>query len=518
MKSWAARSFLRWLLVLAAFAIAGCSSLPHVERMPSQALPAMAESPIAKVAADIPAGRSGFWPMPVSAFALDARVAMIRSAVRSIDLQYYLIGDDATGTLVLQELRAAAMRGVRVRLLVDDLYTDRLDDLLRALQESPNAEVRLFNPFAWGRGSRAARYAQLVGSFERLNHRMHNKLFIADGAVAVVGGRNLADEYFARSTVANFIDMDVLGAGAIVPQLATLFDAYWNSPAAFTFASLSGGGANPPSPHEVRSPIEPQPVQATDPFGAPSLSNTLAQHTARRWVIADALAHADPPDKARPESGALVFGETVTAHFVNAVLQARHKAIIVSPYFIPGARGMERIRELRARGVEVTLVTNSLETSDEPLVNIGAMRYRDELLALHVKIYELSASGLEHDKQVRRVLGSSRGRLHAKMAVIDDETVLVGSMNADLRSAYANTEIGVGIRSPELARMIQSYFDIEHSPDVHEVRAAPGSLHGIERYRRDDAGRVVLESGSEGSWWDRLLLQFQSVFIPEELL
>jgi len=518
MKSWTARLFLRWVPVLAAFAIAGCSSLPHVEQTPSQALPAIADSPVAKVAEGIPAGRSGFWPMPVSAFALDARVALIRNAVRSIDLQYYLIGDDATGTLVLQELRAAAMRGVRVRLLVDDLYTDRLEDLLRALQESPNAEVRLFNPFAWGRGSKWARYAQLVGSFERLNHRMHNKLFIADGAVAVVGGRNLADEYFARSTVSNFIDMDVLGAGAIVPQLATLFDAYWNSPAAFTFASLSSAGSGPPTHAAVHGPVEPQPAGATDPFGAPSLSSTLAQHTARRWVIADALAHADPPDKARPGSGAFAFGETVTAHFVNAVLQAHHKAIIVSPYFIPGARGMERIRELRARGVEVTLVTNSLETSDEPLVNIGAMRYRDELLALHVKIYELSASGLEHDSQVRRVLGSSRGRLHAKMAVIDDEIVLVGSMNADLRSAYANTEIGLGIRSPELARMIQSYFDIEHSPDVHEVRAAPASRGGIERYRRDDAGRVVLESGSEGSWWDRLLLQFQSVFIPEELL
>jgi cardiolipin synthase C len=518
MKSWTAHGFLRWLLVLAAFAIAGCSSLPQVERTPSQALPAAAHSPIAKVADGIPAGRSGFWPLPVSAFALDARIALIRNAVRSIDLQYYLIGDDATGTLVLQELRAAALRGVRVRLLVDDLYTDRLEDLLRALQESPNAEIRLFNPFAWGRGSRWTRYAQLVGSFERLNHRMHNKLFIADGAIAVVGGRNLADEYFARSTVSNFIDMDVLGAGAIVPQLATLFDAYWNSPAAFTFASLAGGDSGPQPHQAVHGPVEPQPVDATDPFGAPSLSSTLAQGTPRRWVVADALAHADPPDKAWPASGNSVFGETVTAHFVQAVSQARHKVIIVSPYFIPGARGMAHIRELRARGVEMTLVTNSLETSDEPLVNVGAMRYRDELLALRVKLYELSANGLERDTRVRRVLGSSRGRLHAKMAIIDDETVLVGSMNADLRSAYANTEIGLGIRSPELAGMIQSYFDIEHSPDVQEVRAAPASRGGIERYRRDDAGRVVLESGSEGSWWDRLLLQFQSIFIAEELL
>ena len=173
-------------------------------------------------------------------YSLDARIELVRRARDSLDVQYYLIQNDRTGRLLMRNLRDAALRGVRVRLLVDDLYTVGGDPMFRGLAAFTNVEVRLFNPFCCARQSVASRYAASLGEFRRLNHRMHNKLFIADGAIAVMGGRNIADEYFARSATSNFVDMDVLVVGAVVPQLASIFDTYWNSLQAYPAGTILG--------------------------------------------------------------------------------------------------------------------------------------------------------------------------------------------------------------------------------------------------------------------------------------
>ena len=223
--------------MLAALLPVACAVVvpPSAPREPVAAIAASAATPLgaaaarAAAAAGPPAGRSGFLALPQAGFALDARLELMRRARASLDVQCYLIGRDATGLLLLRELRDAARRGVRVRLLVDDLYTAGMDPLLAALAAEPGVSVSVFNPFAFGRDSIALRALGLLADFERLNHRMHNKLLVADGAFAVVGGRNLADEYFLRSPGANFIDFDALATGPVVADLARIYDRYWNS-------------------------------------------------------------------------------------------------------------------------------------------------------------------------------------------------------------------------------------------------------------------------------------------------
>src|SRR5947209_3924844 len=230
------------LLALALFA--GCSSLPKdVERKPSQAIPASPQTTLGKIArVSQPSPElTGFRLMPIGSFALNARIALAQRAQASLDVQYYLVQDDETGRYLLRALRDAAMRGVRVRLLMDDLYTTGEDPLLLALAAHPNVEIRLFNPFPVARaGGIPLRYLASLNEFGRLNHRMHNKLFIADGAMAVAGGRNIANEYFMRSASENFVDMDAVVVGAVVPQLSSIFDLYWNSPQVYPVDTIIG--------------------------------------------------------------------------------------------------------------------------------------------------------------------------------------------------------------------------------------------------------------------------------------
>ena len=235
-----------WLLV-AALALASCGMLPARPDLPySPALPKSSDSPLVRIAA-ASVGEpplTGFRLMPLGLYSLDARIELIRRAQSSLDVQYYLIQNDRSGRLFMRSLRDAALRGVRVRLLVDDLYTAGADSMFQGLAAFTNVEVRLFNPFCCARQSIASKYVGSLADFRRVNHRMHNKLFIADGAIAVMGGRNVGDEYFARGTASNFVDMDVLLVGAIVPELGAIFDVYWNSPQAHPIQSILGEPAD----------------------------------------------------------------------------------------------------------------------------------------------------------------------------------------------------------------------------------------------------------------------------------
>src|SRR5690349_14088617 len=226
------RSILTGTLAILASLLAACGMLPQRAETPySAALKASPESPLVRIAtSSIPSQElSGFRLMPIGVYALDARVQLAQRARYSLDLQYYQFNNDDTGRLLLRNVRDAALRGVRVRLIVDDLYTTGGDPLFIGLAAFPNVEVRLFNPFCCGRDGILTKYAYSLGDFGRLNHRMHNKLFIADSALVIAGGRNIADEYFMRSMTDNFVDMDALIVGAVVPQLINIYDLYWNS-------------------------------------------------------------------------------------------------------------------------------------------------------------------------------------------------------------------------------------------------------------------------------------------------
>ncbi len=513
------RSLLFAASIAVLVALTGCAApLPTVARAHSQALPPVSDSPLVRLAeaSGIPSGQSGFWPMPQGAFALDARLTLLREATHSLDLQYYHLAGDGVGHTVMQELRRAAQRGVRVRLLLDDLYTRDIESDLLALDALPHVEVRLFNPFTMGRQASAGRLLNFVGDFGRLNHRMHNKLLIADGSLAVVGGRNLADEYFLRSKDANFVDMDALAGGKLVPELATLFDRYWNSEQVFPLRAVDA------SVHMASEPAAPIPdiaaPEGLDALGQPPLSRALRQGR-QRFVIAKAIAVADLPSKARlhDDQPTPAFSETVTYRFIDTLRQAKSEILIFSPYFVPGRDGVARLREARDRGVEVRVITNAMGTSDEPLVNAGYHQYREQLLGMGVQLFELSAARSAADPMLKQALGSSRGRLHAKMAFVDRRIVMLGSMNVDLRSAYSNTEIGVGIDSPELAQLILDVYRPDTFAGAYEVRLKPDGS-GVQWLGRDADGDKVMVDEPEVSWVQRFKLWLQFLFVPESLL
>jgi putative cardiolipin synthase len=373
-----------------------------------------------------------------------------------------------------------------------------------------------------GRESSIGRFFAFANDFHRLNHRMHNKLFIADGCMAVVGGRNLADEYFFRSKDANFLDMDVLIAGAVVPPLSELFDRYWNSEQVFPVQDIAASGLKAPALQEdfedrTSAPTDPAtlPPDQPDVYGEPPFSTELAHHRFH-FIEAEAWATADLPSKASGNE-ALRFDATVTYRFLETLRKAHKEVLLFSPYFIPGDKGLARLKEARDHGIEVRIVTNALGTSDEPLVNLSYQRYREKMLTMGVQLYELSASRLTHDSDLKRALGSSRGRLHAKMAFVDRTLVLMGSMNMDPRSAYTNTEIGILVKSPELAQRILAAYKADNFSGIYQVRLKDDST-GIEWVGRDEKGEEVLHDEPDVSPWQRFKLWVLHLFVPEDLL
>jgi cardiolipin synthase C len=512
-------------LLLAALA-AGCAGLPaNVERVPSSTRVAAADAPLPMLVQqlEVPPGLSAVRPMPMPQHALATRLALMAQASTSLDVQTYLLADDATGRLILRALLDAAERGVRVRLLLDDFYTQGLDGLLVGLAAHTNAEVRLFNPFAYGRDAAPARLWQLATDFERLNHRMHNKLFVADGVMAVVGGRNLADEYFLRGADSNFIDFELLAAGAVVPELSAGFDGYWNSERVFPLHAIVSSG---PGAAQTRARFE-QLNAEQQPVDVPGLADGSPEAVLRPphqaignglfgFFIAPAAAHADPPIKAAappddPRS------DTVAARLLRQLAQAQSEVVLVSPYFVPGDSGMQRMKQLRERGVSLRVVTNATGTSDEPIVSLGYENRRSEMLRMGVRLYEVSSGRLKRDQRLRSVLGSSTGRLHAKIGFIDRETFVLGSLNLDARSAMINTELGLLVRSPELTRQMMDYYQADTAPGVYEVRLRNGG-DNLEWVAHEGDGEERLDEEPESSWLLRLKLRLMSLFVREDLL
>ena len=508
--------------------LSGCAGvLPQVERAPSTALVAPPDAPLAALAhtGGIAPEGSGAWPLLQASYALEARLAMIEHASTSLDLQYYLVADDSTGRLLLRALRDAALRGVRVRLLVDDLYTVDMDHLLLGLAAYPNVEVRLFNPFVTVRESSLYRLIALTRDFKRLNHRMHNKLFIADGALAVIGGRNLADEYFLRGKQGNFIDFDLLLGGRVVPELSHWFDLYWNSQQAYPVQAIArASGRGPEAADALRARFEsstaaerrPDTPGVPDSFGAPAFSDALArQHL--QLLAADSQAFADSPNKVDPANFSIAASDTLTHRFLGLLSSAHTEVHLFSPYFIPGKEALERIAQLRADGVGVHVVTNSLAVSDEPLVSIGLERHEVELLKIGVDLYELSSERLKLDRTLKGLLGTSTGRLHAKLAFLDRHTVLVGSMNLDPRSSSINTEIGVRMVSPRLAEMVLAAFKVDALYGVYQVKLRPDGS-GVRWIAVDGDTTEELDIDPDTSLWQRLRLMMLSWFVPESQL
>jgi phosphatidylserine/phosphatidylglycerophosphate/cardiolipin synthase-like enzyme len=512
-----------WIRLFAAIAVlagvAGCASLPHpVERRPSSALATYESTPLYQMtegqfaAAD---ERSGFRLLPIASAAYETRIELTKLAQKTIDVQYYYFPGDNVGKYMMRALRNAAERGVRVRLLIDDLYTSGEDSLLLALQSTPNVEIRLFNPFPGGRSGFYTRFLSSFTDIGRLNHRMHNKLFIADNAGAVVGGRNMADEYFMRSNSSNFVDIDTFVAGPVVRDLSSIFDRYWNSEFVYPIESV----AHIPLPPHLRqhefdaltintaAPPSDHPPQRLQHFV--SLPSELKAGQVGPMILAHATALGDPVEKVTGATEKSIDG-TVTLQVIRLMQEAKKEIVVASPYFVPGEAGIKNIQANAARGIHQVVLTNSLASTDEPIVYIGYAHFREEMLKAGVEIRELSPSLVAHRNRMGR-FGKSLGGLHAKLAVIDQRSVFIGSMNLDERSAYENTEMGLVIDSRELAGQVLGLLDTGSSYLVRLDNA--GRLQWVAE-GEDGQPEVVFDSDPEVSSWLLLKLFLIAPFVP----
>jgi putative cardiolipin synthase len=546
------------LLALMLAGLAGCASLPDkVERQASKAQPATMDTPLGRIAKASTADpeQSGFRLMPTGQFALQARLELARRAQRTLDVQYYQIHDDRTGRYLLRTLRDASERGVRVRLIIDDLYTSGQDPLLLGLDAYPNVEVRLFNPFPAGRQNFLTRFVVNAKEFDRVHRRMHNKLFIADGVMAVAGGRNIADEYFMASAGANFVDLDTFIIGSILPRLGQLFDTYWNSDRVLPIRSIvktdqsdeelrqdfdrrtsaeaqpvlrvtglpgeAGGGEIVEVIGSTGGTPDPEPPPPNDVLGYGPIADELnAGRVGLVW--ADAQAYADSPDKVigRVSTyGAVPIDDvdSVRYNVVEMMRRARKEVVITSPYLIPGEAGIETFRNSVERyGVKYTLVTNSLAATDEPVVHTGYRRYRPEMLKLGVNLYELSPQKVSRSLRLGR-FSTSIGRLHAKSAVVDKERVFIGSMNFDPRSDQHNTEMGLFIQSPVLAQQMLKLVDVIRQQGAYKVTLASNGQDIVWTTVGPGGQEVVVEE-PETDLWTRIMLEVLAVIAPEGLL
>ncbi|CAN7520527.1 phospholipase D family protein [Variovorax sp. LjRoot290] len=521
-----------WLVsIVLALLVTGCAGLPAiVERPPSFALADTAHTALARMAAKgaPDAQLSGFRLLPMPAYSMHARLELARRAQRSIDIQYYLVQNDETGRYLLRTLRDAAERGVRVRVLIDDLYTAGADELLAGLGAHANVEVRLFNPFPAGRDRLVTRLAASLFDIDRIHRRMHNKLFVADNAMAVVGGRNIANEYFLRDAGSNFIDIDTLVTGAVVPRLSSLFDVYWNSPYVYPVQSLAAVGG---SLRQLRERFEEMTWDAAIWMPSAPIERDLLGYRALgedfeegelSLIWARAEAYADAPHKAlgpredRPRVTADA-PEGVLYNVRRLVRSAEREALITTPYLIPGRGGMESVRLLRERGVRFTLVTNSLAATDESLVHLGYRRYRPELVKVGVQLYELSPKRVEQTKRFG-VFGSAAGRLHGKSAVVDGKAVFLGSLNFDPRSDLHNTELGLFIYSPQIAAQLTSLIGFITMDAAYRVRMGDSGKIEWVSPSEDGGPDLVFHEEPETDFGSRLKLEFFAPLVPESLL
>ena len=501
------------LALVCAVTVAGCVSLPtRVDRVPSHALSDTGDTPLARaVAAVLPAGGvSGFRLMAAGDVAYDARLTLTETARRSLDLQYYWVAADPPTRALFVALRHAAERGVRVRLLLDDLAAARHDAGLLRFSKVPNVQVRVFNPFVAGRANALTRMLFSAGDLARVTRRMHNKLFVADNALAIVGGRNLTAEYFSDDQAQNFADLDVLAGGPIVPRLSRVFDQYWNSAEAYPIEAL----AKEPGPDAATVPRASTATQAmVTGNGIPPSRFDLSS---LKLVPAPARVLADNPAKA-VDGSSVDDGRIVYQHVVSLLDGATREVLIISPYFIPTAEVTTHLRGLRARGVTVRVLTNSLASTDMPPVFAAYSRHRVDLLRMGVELYELRADP-GRPRGLLKSFTPSKTALHAKAVLVDDRVVFVGSMNLDPRSRQENTEDGLVILSPELGKRMARIFALGASPENSYAVRLKADGTSLEWVTAGPKGEEHYSSEPDVGFLRRVVTPLLRVTVPEALL
>jgi putative cardiolipin synthase len=436
--------------MLAFFLLAGCASVPlDVPKNESTALTDTGDTYLAQQSLkwrSAAPDRDGFYPLTEGLDAFGARLALMERAERTIDAQYFMMSPDTAGLVFVAELMKAADRGVRVRLLLDDIFTTVDDSVFILLDQHPNVEMRLFNPIA-RKGVYAFNY---VGNFKLTNRRMHNKSLTMDNQIAVIGGRNIAEEYFQLEEGGEFIDFDVMAAGPIVEQISASFDDYWNHELAIPM-SVFYEEVDADDLESLQERLPKAMADVGDSVYASAINSELMQQfrvNKLRPYIADARMIVDEPQKLLEEISRDY--QIVAKEISEALLAAEKEIIIYTPYFIPGKSGLEVINRIREKGVRIVIITNSLATNNHTSVHSAYSSYRKRLLEQGVELWEarVDAADVTLDDGTKEKVQLT---LHTKGIIIDSRYVFVGSLNLDPRSIDINTEMGVLIDSVPLA-------------------------------------------------------------------
>jgi putative cardiolipin synthase len=469
-------------------------------------------------------GRSGVRPLADPLEALAARIRVIRAAQSSILVQYYIWRGDISGTILLHELLQAALRGVQVRLLLDDNGIDNLDGALRALDSHPQFEVRLFNPFVI---RRPKRIGYLV-DFARLNRRMHNKALIVDGTLAIVGGRNIGDEYFGATDGALFMDLDAVVAGPVVTALAEDFDRYWKCPSAHAVTKVLA--RVPPWPGQrLASKVDAARSRSAAAryracFEALTGPDPLLEPGGYDWVLATLVS--DDPAKGL---GRAERKDMLADQLLAATGRVERQLGIVSAYFVPAREGTAQLASLAGRGVAVAILTNAFEANNHVAVHAGYAPRRRTLLAAGVRLFEVRREAshpfrpspdsyvLDDGPRPRRrrsgSFRSSGSALHAKTFAVDRTRIFIGSFNFDPRSLALNTELGVLLECPALAEALMHQFDQRFAGAAYEVVLEEGRMAWVDTATGE---RFATEPGTTAA--ARLLVRLLGLLPIEWLL
>jgi cardiolipin synthase C len=470
-----------------AFRRSGCVAQPSYALSHPETTPL--GSQVAAKAALHP-GQSALHVLDSNREALQARVQLADAAQKTLDVQAYIIWGDHTGRLLAERILNAADRGVRVRILVDDVNLVWKDSWVTRLDAHPNIDLRVFNPFL---GTRTSALLVLLDAVEsgRLTRRMHNKLVVADNAVAIMGGRNIGDEYFAARADVNFEDLDVLVAGPAVQDLSRSFDEFWNNEWAYPVEAWRSEKGKTKDMRKARQAVETRRAEdTTSPFGEALAQGEVLPRLLddpRRLEWAKARVVYDRPNKINggsEEDG----GIHVIPEAWSLVENVQHELIVISPYFVPGEAGVALFRKLRQRGVRIRILTNSLGSTDAAIAHTGYARYRRTLIHDGIELYELKPSAMSRPldrRWFRRHATRPQTSLHAKAFVFDRQTVFVGSMNLDNRAHYLNTELALIIDSPQVAETMVGLFEESIQPQ-HSYRMALAPFHVLPSPKHAD--------------------------------
>lgn len=441
-------------------------------------------------------GQSGFRYIADGEYALRLRLAMVNAAEKTLDLQYYIMHDDPGANLVLEAIVRAAERGVRVRFLIDNIDFSDVEDSLAILDSNKNIQVRVFNPIVTKDQGMIGRINGLLVDFDKAIKRMHNKALIVDNQLAIVGGRNIGDEYFDARPGTNFKDTDLLTAGPITARISASFDTYWNSDEAFPVQALHMKKYNAEDVRELRGTMK---AKWDERMNAPEGREFLNKETVRRLkageyqlIWAPAELSVDDPGKIKEEEPDISSSRPLVK-LVKLGKEADQEFVAISAYFVPREEGMDMIKRLRDRGVDVKIMTNSLASTDVVAVHAGYKKYRKDLVDMGVQLYEYKPQ--EGQKTGQRLFGSSAPPLasvHSKVYVIDRKDVVIGSYNLDPRSTEQNTELAVVIHSPELAKLVlddfeestdlkNSYKIVEMGGKIQWITEKNGKIHAYNR-------------------------------------